>query len=210
MSAKQDKKAKTVKQNITPEELKAVTLEITSVLRDNLHVFIDAENAQITASGKERMRLVGAGVKNYGFIEKAFEIARANPAYAPPHLNVAELRNFQDDLEELRQLFFILQQFEEAVSFCYLQRSDMCIRIARRIYACLKEQGRNRVEGAAVLFEALRPFFQHRKRQTDKQTQKQEIKFAKKLIKGKANGEMLLKNESPEMTGGVHEIISKV
>jgi hypothetical protein len=194
MNTRQAKKAQKGKGKIAAEELKAVTLEITRVLQNNLHIFINAENAEKVPAGRERQRLFGAGVKNYGFIEKAFAIARENPDYMPPHLDVGGLRNCQDDLEELRQLFFIVKQFAEAVSFCYLQRSDMCYRLARRIYAGLKEQGNSRVEGAAALYEALKPFFHRRKRQTGALTQKQYIKTAKKLIQGKADGEMIIKN----------------
>jgi len=210
MNTRQVKKTQKGKQKITPEELKKVTLEITGVLQNNLHIFLNAENAETAPTGKERQRLFSAGVKNYGFIEKAFEIARGNPGYAPPHLNVGELRNCQDDLEELRQLSFIVKQFEEAVSSCYLQRSDMCYRTALRIYAGFKEQAKSRVEGAAPLYEALKTFFHHRKRQTDAPTKKQSIKNAKKLIKGKADGEMIIKNESPRVTGGIREVINTV
>ena len=210
MKAQQAVKTPKGKQKTTAAELKKVTQEITAVLQDNLHIFINAENAGTALTGKERLRLFGAGVKNFGFIEKAFEIARANPGFAPPHLNVGELRNYQDDLEELRQLFFIVKQFAQAVSACYLLRSDMCYRVARRIYASLKEQEKDRVDGAAPLYEALQSFFQSRKRQTDEPTQKQSIKKAKKLIQGKADGEMIIKNESPHASIGLHEVIDKV
>ena len=189
MSAQQTKKNRTGKRKITPEELKAVTLEITDVLQNNLHIFLDAENAETASTGKERQRLFGAGVKNYGFIEKAFDIARENPGFMPPHLNVGELRGYQDDLEELRQLFFILQQFVKAVFSCFLQRSDMCFRAALRIYASLKEQAKNRVTGAAPLYESLRPFFHRRKRQAGGPPGKQRGKDFKKLPQSKADGE---------------------
>jgi hypothetical protein len=206
MNVQQSKKTQKGKQKITPAELKKVTLEITAVLQDNLHIFRNAENVETVPKGKERQRLFGAGVKNYGFIEKTFEIARENPDYAPPNLNVGELRNYNEDLEELRQLSFIVKQFAEAVSCCYLLRSDMCYRIALRIYASLKEQNKSKVEGSAALYKALQPFFQHRKRRTGAPTQKQSVKNAEKLIKGKVDGEMFIKNESPRATGGSRRV----
>jgi hypothetical protein len=198
------------KQKTTAAELKKITQEITGVLQDNLHIFVNAQNAKKALTGKERQRLYGAGVKNFGFIEKAFEIARANPGFAPPHLNVGELRNWQDDLEELRQLFLSVEQFAQAAYICYLQRSDMCYRTALRIYAGLKEQEKGRVDGAAPLYEVLKPFFRRRKRQTGTPTQKQSIRNSKKLIQGKADGEMIIKNESHHVTGGLHEVVDNV
>ena len=210
MSAQQTTKNQMGKRKITPEELKAVTLEITSVLQNNLHIFLNAENVQTASTGKERQRLFGAGVKNYGFIENAFEIARDNPGFVPPHLNVNDLRSYQDDLEELRQLFMVLQQFIKAVFTCFLHRTDMCFRIALRIYAGLKEQSKNRVNGATPLYEALKPFFYHRKRQSDEPTEKQLERDVKKLLHGKADGEIIIKNESPRASGGKRTVVDNV
>jgi hypothetical protein len=207
MNVQQAKKNQTGKRKITPEELKAVTLEITGALQNNLHIFLNAENAGTASTGKERQRLFGAGVKNYGFIEKAFEIARENPDFMPPHLRVDDLRNYQDDLAELRQLFFVLQQFIKAVFSCFLHRTDMCFRIALRIYASLKEQAKYRVHGAAPLYEALKPFFHHRKRQNDEPTEKQLEKDFKKLLHGTAEGEIIIKNESPHVTRGKPKVV---
>jgi len=60
MNAQQAKKAPKGRGVTAPEELKAVTLEITRVLQDNLHVFVNAENAEKALTGKERQRLFGA------------------------------------------------------------------------------------------------------------------------------------------------------
>jgi hypothetical protein len=34
-------------------------------------------------TGQERMKLIGAGVRNFGFIEKAYDMARENPQFLP-------------------------------------------------------------------------------------------------------------------------------
>jgi hypothetical protein len=44
--------------------------------------FVSKQIAKATLTGKERMRLTGAGVRNYGFIDKAIDIARDNPEFA--------------------------------------------------------------------------------------------------------------------------------
>jgi len=210
MGARQAKTNQAGKRKATQEEIKAVTQEITDVLQDNLHVFIDAENAHIASTGKERQRLFGAGVKNYGFIEKAFDIARDNPGSMPPYLHINDLRGYLDDLDEMRQLYFILESFEKTVFACYLQRTDKCYRTALRVYAALKEQARGRVPGAAPLYEALKPFFHHRKRQTDKPTNKQVIKDFKKLIHNKADGEIVIKNERPRVVKGSRTVVDEI
>ena len=47
-------------------------------LRQN---FIDHEHLETAMTGKERLRLFGAGVRNYGFIEKTYEIAAENQEF---------------------------------------------------------------------------------------------------------------------------------
>jgi hypothetical protein len=86
----------------------------------------------------------------------------------------------------------------------------MCYRIALRVYASLQEQTRSRVHGAAPLYEALRPFFHHCKRQTDEPTEKQLEKDFRKLLHGKAEGEIAVKNESPHVSGGKRKIVDDV
>jgi hypothetical protein len=61
--------------------------------------------------GKERLRLYGAGVKNFGFIKKAFDIARANPRHMPPLLTPEEIERDLTELEEVRQLYGLLNEF---------------------------------------------------------------------------------------------------
>ena len=88
--------------------------------------------------------------------------------------------------------------------------SDLHYHNALRIYGSLREQARNRVHGAEPLFEALRTFFHRRKRQTDAPTEKQLEKDVKKLLHGKADGEIVIKNVSPHVSGGKHTVVDNV
>ena len=62
---------------------------------------------------------------------------------------------------------------------------------ALRIYGALREQSHNRVPGAQPTEHEL------------------EMDF-KRLIKGKADGEMLVEHESPHISGGVHTVVDDV
>ena len=202
-----EKKAK----DATPE---MKNLNVQSVISDVDYLwqwFLDNEGIGGSLTGTDRRRLVGVGVRNNGFIDKAFDIAVENPQFMPAHFDVATLTTNMHDIEDLRQLLWTLQQFTQAVSNTLLVHSDSAYRDALRIYDSLEEQTRNRVDGAEPLFRALRTFFSRRRKPANEEPTEMEIeRDVKRLIHGKADGEIVIKNERPNMTGGVHEVIDNV
>ena len=179
-------------------------------LENRMQYFVEDENIQSNLTGTDRRRLFSAGVRNYGFIDKAFDIARDNPQFMPPHFDITRLNNNLRELENLRQLMLVLQQFLQLVSNCFMLKADFCYRDALRIYASLQEQTRNRVPGAEPLFNALRTFFHRRRRQSDEPTEMELQRDFKRLIHGKADGEIFIENETPKITGGVHKVIDNI
>jgi hypothetical protein len=173
--------------------------------------FLDNEGIGGSLTGTDRRRLIGVGVRNNGFIDKAFDIALENPQFMPAHFNVATLTANMHDIEDLRQLMWTLQQFTQAVSNALLVHSDSAYRDALRIYDALEEQSRNRVDGAEPLFRALRTFFSRRRKPANEEPTEMEIeRDVKRLVHGKADGEIVIKNERPNMIGGLHEVIDNV
>ena len=173
--------------------------------------FLDNVGIGGSLTGTDRRRLIGVGVRNNGFIDKAFDIAIENPQFMPPHFNVAALTKNMHDIEDLRQLMWTLQQFTQAVSNSLLVHSDSAYRDALRIYDALEEQTRNRVDGAEPLFRVLRNFFSRRRKPAGEEPTEMEIeRDVKRLIHGKADGEIDIKNERPNMVGGLHEVIDNV
>jgi len=213
MSEKQTKKEHhTATEKETGKEPKNENVKSVIEDLDNLmQWFLDHEGLGGGLTSSDRRRLVGAGVRNNGFIDKAFDIARDNSQFMPPHFNVEALIQNMEDLEDLRQLMWTLQQFLQAVSNALLVKSDSCYRDALRIYASLQEQARNRVEGAEPLFNALRTFFNRRRMPANDEPTEMELeRDIKRLIHGKADGEIIIKNESPKVGGGLHEVIDHV
>jgi len=210
MSEKHEKKEPNEK-SATKEPKNANVQEITQNVENLMDWFISHEGIGGSLTGTDRRRLVGAGVRNNGFIDKAFDIARDNPQFMPPHFDVNALIQNMEDLENLRQLLWTLQQFVQAVSNALLVHSDSCYRDALRIYASLQEQTRNRVEGAEPLFRALQTFFSRRRKPANEEPTEMELeRDIKRLLHGKEDGEIIIKNESPQVGGGLHEVIDHV
>ena len=185
--------------------------DITEEIESILEMFLGQEGIGGSLTAADRRRLVGSGVRNNGFIDKAYDIAIANPQFMPPHFNVGALSKNMKDLEDLRQLVWALQQFLQAAGNALLVHSDSCYRDALRIYSSLKEQTRNRVEGAEPLYKALENYFRKGRRKTDEEpTEKQIEREVRQLLHGKADGEVIIKNERPHLGGGLHEVIDHV
>jgi len=201
--------AKTAK-SAQPRPSDSYIEQLISDLENSMQFFITDENVQSNLTGRDRSRLFSAGVRNYGFIDKAFDIARDNPQFMPPHFDITRLNDNLRELENLRQLMLVLQQFLQLVSNCFMLKADFCYRDALRIYASLQEQTRNRVPGAEPLFNALRTFFHRRRRQSDEPTEMELQRDFKRLIHGKADGEIIIENETPHITGGVRKVIDNV
>ena len=202
----------TTDEKSAPKEPKSGNVqEMTDEIESVMEFFLGQEGIGSSLTAADRRRLVGAGVRNNGFIDKAYDIAIDNPQFMPPHFNVAALARNMKDLEDLRQLLWTLQQFLQAVGNVLLVHSDSCYRDALRIYSSLREQTRNRVEGAEPLFKALESYFRRgRKRTNEEPTEKQIEMEVKQLLHGKADGEIIVKNERPHLGGGLHEVIDHV
>jgi len=185
--------------------------DLIATLDRMLNHFIEEENVDTNMTGKERQRLFGAGVRNFGFIEKANDIARENPQFLPPNFSAERFEENIADFEEARQLLWVLQQFQQAVNEFMLIKADVCFRDALRIYGSLREQTRGKVPGAEVLYRTLLTFFRKRRRNTQEEpTQKELERDFMKLIHGHADGEIEIVNEQPKFTGGVHKVVDNV
>jgi len=186
---------------------------IIGLITDALNDFIAEENIDSTLTGTERLRLFGAGVRNYGFIEKAWDIVRDNPGFAPQLFNAAQFGAGIAEFDKYRQLYFLIEKFLAVVNEAMLIRSDVLFREALRVYGNLREMSRARVPGAEPLYRALLQFFRRRRgaemEEMEPTTKELERDF-KKLIHGHADGEIIIKNGEPHFTGGTRKVVDNV
>jgi len=205
-SAKKTGKAKTDDKSINVDYL-------AENISYYLNRFIQEENIDSTLNGKERLRLFGAGVRNYGFIEKSWDIVRDNPDFRPSLFNHEQFGEDITEFDKYRQLYFLLEKFLAVVNEAMLVRSDVLFRDALRIYGNLREMSRARVPGAEPLFRALLQFFR-RNRSAEmveaEPTIKQLEKNFNKLIHGHADGEIVIKNEKPRLVAGSRKVVDNV
>jgi hypothetical protein len=175
-----------------------------------MDTFAKEQQVDSTLTTSERRRLIGAGVKNYGFIDKAYDIARDNPGFLPPFLSADDIWQDMHAFEEVRQLVMVLEKFLQLANENMLIRGNQCFRDALRVYGTLQEMTRNQVPGAKPLFESLMTFFHKRKKSGEKElTVKQIDRKLKALVSGTEEGEMTVKNEKARIIGGKRVVIDK-
>ncbi|MCL2623369.1 MAG: hypothetical protein FWD31_06855 [Planctomycetaceae bacterium] len=182
--------------------------EMIPELQTNLQI-------NVNLTGLERQRLFGVKSRKYGFITNAWNIARDNPDFAPPQFSMNGMAKTMCVLENVRQLTLLQEQYLKLSDDYLLMTCNTAYRDALRIYGSLREQSRNRVAGATALFQELRQFFTLRRKRPGEEepTQPTEHELErdyKRLIHGKADGEMTVKHVSPHVVGGLHEVVDDV
>ena len=110
----------------------------------------------------------------------------------------------------------MLEQFHRLADDLQLIFCNSAYRDALGVYGNLREQSRRGVLGAEELFQELRQFFTLRRRGhnvengSTEPTMHELQRDFKRLIHGKADGDIFAKHESPTTSGGVHEVIDNV
>ena len=159
-------------------------------------------NADLTPM--QRRRLFGVQARKLGFITKAFEIANVRPQFVPPNLSMQNMTTLQGNLEEARVLLATIDDY-------MLVHNDALYRGALGIYGMLRAMARLRVQGAQDLFNILRRFFRNRRRPGEAEPTLHELEREfNQLLHGHADGKMVIENESPHVSGGVHEVVENV
>jgi hypothetical protein len=180
-------------------------------LNNLLRNFMEEKDINESMTGKDRMRLIGAGVRNYGFIEKSYDIARENPQFMPPFFSIQEMAANLHDLDDVRQLVLILEKFLAVANTVLLVRGDRCFREGLRVYGSLRELRRGNVPGAEELFGALLSYFRRRRRPGEEEPTIKELeKDFHSLIKGTSDGKIEIINEKPQVTKGFRKVVDEV
>jgi hypothetical protein len=158
----------------------------------------------------QRRRKVGAGIRNYGFIVKAAELANENQQFAAL-FNIDVLLNCIYNYEESRNINNMLQSFMRQTSNSMLVYSDEAYSLSLIFYNSLKELARRGNADAITLFRTLQPFFRRRnpERGDKPPTEAETLRDVKALLHGKKDGEVVVKNQRPVVSKGQRVVIDE-
>jgi hypothetical protein len=158
---------------------------------------------------RERRRLIGAGVRNNGFIQKVKELAQANPQFAQV-FDIQSLINCVFNFDACRNLIVDLDGFERRVRDSMLVYSDEAYSMALMFYNTIKEMARRGDGDARIMFEMLRPFFKpngRRGKQQEEPTVKQLERDVNALLHGTKDGKIVIEGRGKHQTAAEHAAI---
>jgi hypothetical protein len=184
--------------------------EIQSDVYDLVATFQELSQ-NVALSDADRRRLLGSGIRRYGFIDKVSDLAIGNPEFVAPYMSEEDLKDLVRQIEILRNISANLQQLLRMVNDELLITGDEAYRIALMYYNSVRDAAKRRVPGAAALLKMLQPFFKSMsRRKKDEPTEQEVERDLKALLHGKKDGEIIVKNEKPTTSSGVHEVIDEV
>jgi len=157
----------------------------------------------------QRRRKIGAGIRNYGFMEKVADLAAANPQFAQ-FFDVASLHNSIKNIDMCRDIVLALQSFQCAVSNTMFVYSTDAFNMSRIFYQMLRTMSRQGDPTAIQLFRTLSPFFTRPKRANAEPTEKELEQDLHALLHGTADGKIVVENVSPKATKGVRKVVDEV
>jgi len=157
----------------------------------------------------DRRRKLGSGIRRYGFIDKTSDLADVSPQFSPAYFNNNELKALIRDIELSRNLLNVLQQFSRVVSDSLLLYGDEAFSMALLYYNSVKELARRNVPGAEAVFRALEPFFRRPRHTAGEPTEHEVERDIRALLHGKKDGQIIVENERPHMTGGEHVVVDE-
>jgi hypothetical protein len=147
-------KSMSAKSNKT-ESQNAAIREIITTVQDQKNRFIKTEHVTGTLTGKDIMRLRCVGPQTYGFVEKALEIGRENPAFLDHFIDINEFAVLMGRFRDMRELSAQVKEFSHAVDECLRLTGDQCYKTSSRIYHSLKSVARYADDSAKPLCEGV-------------------------------------------------------
>ena len=177
-------------------------------------------------SPAERKRLLGSGVRRYGYIDKVSDTSEAYPQFWPASVQGTDgnidmqdkLKDRLREIEVLRNLLIAFRFGSRVAEDMLLTAGDEAFRMANLYYRSVREAARGNLPEADDVFQMLRLFWHRPRRISDEPTIPTELfgrstdieRDVNALLHGRKNGTVSITHESPTTSGGVHEVIDNV
>ena len=181
---------------------------ITDDLQRALQTITDA-TPDIALSTSQRMGKKGSGVRRLGFIQKIMDTAELRPEFIPPFFNLGEMTDLAFLIDNLRNIRGLALAIDRIANDALLTAGDESFRQALMYYNSVRDAARRRVPGAEELFRILELFFRRGRRADEEPTEAEVLHDVKSLLHHKKDGKIVIENQTPHTTGGVHEVIDE-
>jgi len=186
----------------TPEVVNDITNNVLELIEQ-----LEGYTANLRALDRQRHN--GVGLKRLGFIEAAFRLSTKFPQYFPHWLDTEKFQSDLDLFNAIRSLVEVCRSLEEKAWNINVESSDMIYTNALEYYSQVQDAARRRIDSAESIYNELHGFFRRGPMESDQPTEKKVKRDINALMKGKKDGEVIIKNIKPKTTGGKHEVIDE-
>ena len=157
----------------------------------------------------ERRRLLGSGIRRYGFIDKTSDLAAVNHKFYPIGFDADEMKKEIRDIEFFRNFLQKLRAFERIITNALLVRSDEAYRQGLMFYNYVRSLARAGNPEAITIFDMLEPFFRRQRREGDEPTEHEVERDVRALLHGKKDGKILIEGKAKRTTASEVEMIDE-
>jgi hypothetical protein len=165
------------------------------------------ENNGVSLRAGDRRRLNGVGVATQGFIDRAFGYAVKNPQLLPHFVPFAKFRADYKNFVSFYSLLKTCDQVRDMLWNNALYTADAAYGDALELYAGARRSAFSKLKAFESVYRDLFPFFKKTRKTGAPPTQEEVLSDVKGLLRGKQDGEVVVRNVRPKVTGGVHEVI---
>jgi hypothetical protein len=144
---------------------------IEGMVVESINMFADFGS---TFTPTDRTRLISTGIKNFGFIETAYNSAETNPQLIPSYLNLSKYKDAITDFRRKQSISLVVQQLSQNVLDGMLAASDIAYHDALEYYDYIREAARRRVPGAETEYNLLKKYFKKNKHTPDPESNEKE------------------------------------
>jgi hypothetical protein len=167
-------------------------------------------DSHYTLTPSQRKALIGTGIKNFGFLEKAFQLAQEFGALHPIRFSMEEFENGVQYINFCRNMQTRIREFDRVITDSMLVYGDRTFRLALQFYRSARDLARQGDQDAMAVFNMLRPYFSRSRSADAPPTEPEIISHAKALLHGKKEGRIVIEGRTAHKTAAAHAVIDEV
>jgi hypothetical protein len=168
------------------------------------------ENYAVRLHAQDRRRLNGVRKPTLGFVSDAYRSAELFPNLLPYYCPIEKFREDFKYFNNFQMLLGLCKTAQEMLWNITLKAADAAYEDALMFYAQVREAKIKGIDAHENLYNNLFQFFKKSKRDGAEPAQKEVMSDVNALLRGKKDGEVIVRNVRPKVAKGRREVADEV